>query len=101
MPITPKETKDAHKVPKPTKPQFESRQLLLFQHFLANTDAECDRLSNLIDLWDNVPRYSVSRKHMAKARVNGQFLEHHVTEFQYKGRQFTCTLFPARVEDLD
>ena len=40
MPITPKETKDADKVPKPAKPQFEDRQLYLFQSFLANTPEE-------------------------------------------------------------
>ena len=101
MPITPKETKDADKVPKPAKPQFEDRQLYLFQSFLANTPEERDRLSNAIDLWDNVPRYSISRQAMTKARINGLFLQHHVAEFQYKGRTFTRTLFPARVEDLD
>jgi hypothetical protein len=101
MPITPKETKDADKLPRLAKPDFENRQLYLFQDFLANTDEERDRLSNLIDLWDNVPRYSVSRKHMAKARINGQFLQHHVAQFQYKGKMFTRTLLPARVEDLD
>lgn len=101
MTITPKETKDAHKVPKPAAPQFENQQLNLFQTFLANTEAERDQLSNAVDLWDNVPRYSITRKAMSKARINGEFLRHHEAEFQYRGRSFKRTLFPARVEDLD
>ncbi len=101
MPITPKETKDADKLPRPAKPEFENRQLLLFQDFLANTEEERNRLSNLIDLWDNVPRYSISRQAMTEARIEGQFLKHHVAEFQYLGKAFRRTLYPARVEDLD
>jgi hypothetical protein len=101
MAVTPKETKDAHKIPKPAPPQFQNYQLSLFQNFLCNTDAERDNLSNLIDLWDNVPRYSVSRQAMTKSRIQGRFLEKHEAEFQYKGRTFVRTLTPARVEDLD
>src|SRR5207245_5699315 len=99
--ITPKETKDVHKLPRPAKPELENRQLSLFQHFLCNNDSERDQLSNAIDLWDNVPRYSVSRQAMTKARINGQFLQHHEAEFQYKGQTLTRTLFPARVEGTD
>jgi hypothetical protein len=101
MAVTPKETKDAHKIPKPAPPQFQNQQLSLFQSFLCNTDAERYHLSNLIDLWDNVPRYSVSRQAMTKNRIQGRFLEKHEAEFQYKGRTFVRTLTPARVEDLD
>jgi hypothetical protein len=101
MAVTPKETKDAHKIPKPAPPQFQNQQLSLFQTFLCNTDAERHHLSNLIDLWDNVPRYSVSRQAMTKSRIQGRFLEKHEAEFHYKGRTFVRTLTPARVEDLD
>lgn len=101
MAITPKETKDAHKVPKPAQPEFENYQLNLFQNFLCNTDAERDHLSNAVDLWDNVPRYSVSRQAMSKVRITGRFLERHEAEFQYKGRTLKRTLTPARVQDLD
>jgi hypothetical protein len=101
MAVTPKETKDAYVVPKPAQPQFENLQLSLFQNFLANTETERDQLSNAIDLWDNVPRYSVSRQGMTKSRINGQFLKEHEAEFQYKGRTLVRRLFPARVQDLD
>lgn len=101
MAITPKETEDAHKVPRPTQPEFENRQLNLFQEFLCNTKAERDQLSNAIDLWGNVSRYSVSRKAMDQARIDGLFLKKHQADFQYKGRTFTRTLTPALVQDLD
>jgi hypothetical protein len=99
--IVPKETKDAHKLPKIDKSEFENRQLNLFQSFLCNTDEQHDQLSNAIDLWDNVPRYSVSRQAMTKARIEGRFLEEHTTTFQHKGRSYSRTIFPARVVDLD
>lgn len=99
--IVPKETKDAHKIPKPARVHFENQQLNLFQSFLANTDAERDRLSNAVDLWDNVPRYSITPRAMSKARVGGKFLEHHEAEFQYRDRTFKRTIFPARAQDLD
>jgi hypothetical protein len=101
MAITPKETKDADKVPRPAQPEFENRQLNLFQNFLCNNEAERDHLSNAIDLWDNVPRYSVSRKAMDEARIDGLFLKKHQAEFQYKRRTFIRTLTPALVQDLD
>src|SRR5260370_22429601 len=101
MAVTPKETKDAQKIPKPALPHFENHQLNLFQDFLCNTAAERDHLSNAIDLWDNVPRYAVSRQAMTKARIQGRFLERHEAEFQYKGRTMKCALIPARVPDLD
>ena len=101
MAIIPKETKDAHKIPKPAAAEFENKQLSLFQQFLCNTDAERDNLSNVMDLWDNVPRYSISRQAMSKKRINGRFLEVHEAEFQYKGHSFVRTIAPARVQDLD
>ena len=36
--VTPKETKDAHKIPKPAPPEFENQLLNLFQKFLCNTN---------------------------------------------------------------
>jgi hypothetical protein len=101
MAVLPKETKDAHKVRRPDRAEFENRQLNLFQEFLCNTKAERDHLSNAIDLWDNVPRYSVSRKAMDGARIDGLFLKKHQAEFHYKQRTFTRTITPALVQDLD
>ncbi|MBV8772088.1 MAG: replication protein [Deltaproteobacteria bacterium] len=101
MGITPKETKNTDKIPRPSAPEFHNPQLNLFQDFLCNTKAERDNLSNAIDLWDNVPRYSISRKAMDEARIDGLFLKSHRAEFQYKGRTYLRIVTPARVQDLD
>lgn len=84
-----------------TAPEFENHQLNLFQTFLCNRDEERERLSNAIDLWDSIPRYSVSRQLMTKERIQGRFLEKDTATFQYRGRTYTRTIYPARVKDLD
>ena len=99
--ITPKETKDAAKFTTPAKPEFENRQLSLFQTFLCNTDEEQGQLSNAVDLWDSVPRYSISRQAMTKARINGRFLEKHTITFHHRGRAYTRVISPARITDHD
>jgi len=101
MSIIPKETENAHDHPAPSVPELENRQLSLFQTFLSNSDEQRDQLSNAIDLWDSVPRYSVSRQAMTKARIVGRFLEKHETVFQHRGRFYTRVISPARVADFD
>jgi hypothetical protein len=100
-PIVPKETTNAHTLAEPSQAEFDNRQLHLFQTFLCNTDNQRGQLSNAIDLWDSVPRYSVSRQAMTKARISGIFLKKHSTTFNHRGRSYTCVISPARVADLD
>jgi hypothetical protein len=97
--LTPTETNSAHQLPKPDKSHFDNRQLNLFQTLLCNTTEEHDRLSNAIDLWDSVPRYSVTRQAMTKARISGQFLKKHTAVFHHRGRTYTRTISPARITD--
>lgn len=97
--LAPKEA--VHPPPIPTEPEFQNAQLSLFQDFLYNRGEERDNLSNAIDLWDSVPRYSVSRMAMSKAREKEKFLENHTALFQHRGRTYTCTISPARVTDID
>src|ERR1700680_2170485 len=97
--IEPKQTPNPP--PIPTDPEFQNPQLSLFQDFLCNRAEERDNLSNAIDLWDSVPRYSVSRLAMSKAREEQKFLENHTALFQHRGRTYTCTISPARVTDID
>lgn len=99
--LAPRETKTVQKLPRPTEPEFDNPQLNLFQTFLCNTDEQRERLSNAIDLWDSVPRYSFSRQAMSKDRIDGRFLEDNTAMFQYRGRTYRRTIFPARVTDLD
>ncbi|MBS1834563.1 MAG: replication protein [Acidobacteria bacterium] len=87
--------------PIPTESQFANPQLSLFQDFLYNRTEERENLSNAVDLWDCVPRYSISRQSMNKTREGGRFLETHTASFQYRDRTYTCTVSPARVKDLE
>ncbi len=80
---------------------YENAQLNLFQRFLANTDGQRESLSNAIDLWDSVPRYSISRQAMTKTRVNGEFLRKHELTFQHRGKTYTRIVSPARLTDAD
>ena len=99
--VSPKESLTGQTPAIPTEPEFQNRQLNLFQNFLYNRDEERDKLSNIIDLWDSVPRYSVSRQAMHKSRKHGSILKKHTAQFQYMNRTLTCTISPARVTDLD
>jgi hypothetical protein len=94
-----RETPNAQPPAKQT--EFENPQLSLFQNFIANTDEERERLSNVIDLWDSIPRYSVNPRAMTRARENGKFLDNYVLTCQHRGRAYTCTISPARITDLE
>lgn len=80
---------------------FGSAQLSLFQDFLANTEEQREALSNAVDLWDSVPRYSVSRQRMASMRTPDGFLPVLERRFSYHGRVLTATIFPAQVKGKD
>lgn len=84
---------------KPVPPNaFDNRQLSLFQDFLANTTDERDALSNAIDLWDSIPRYSLPRKKQEEARLPGGFLPIRSIDFYYRGKSYTAHIRPARIE---
>jgi hypothetical protein len=85
----------------PTKSHFQNVQLDLFQRFLCNTELERDQLSNTFDLWDSVPRYSVSRQAMTKMRTGKGFLELLKLDFNYKGMSLKAIIQPARIEEPD
>ena len=86
-------------VPKPGEAAFKNQQIDLFQSFMCNTSAERERLSNTIDLWDNIPRYSFSRQAMVKMRTDKGFLDLLKLDFNYKGMALKAIIQPARIED--
>jgi hypothetical protein len=90
---------DASLLPKPN--EFQNPQLDLFQTFLCNSTRERDQLSNTIDLWDSVPRYSVSRQAMTKLRTEKGFLDLLKLDFSYKGVPLRAVIQPARIEEAD
>ena len=85
----------------PTESDFSGQQLDLFQTFLCNSGAERDRLSNTFDLWDSVPRYSVSRQAMDKMRKAGTFSQLLSIPFNYRGRELEAVIQPAWIQEKD
>ncbi len=79
---------------------FSTDQLDLFQTFLCNA-GEKDKLSNAIDLWDSVPRYSISQLEMNKRRTADGFLGLLEIKFKYRGLDFRAVIQPARIRDAD
>jgi hypothetical protein len=96
---TPKKKSPDNVVPFPAQRDFKNPRMDLFQSFLCNGDAEHDQLSNTLDLWDSVPRYSVSRQAMNKMRTEGGFLELLKLDFQYRGTPMKAVIQPARIEE--
>ena len=88
-------------VPVPGHGAFHCRQIDLFQTFVCNTEGEKERLSNALDLWDSVPRYSVSRQEMNKRRNPDGILPILSIPFEYKGQHYTAKIQPAMIEEGD
>lgn len=86
-------------VKRPEKEQLKNRQLDLFQHFLCNTEEERDVLSNTADLWDVMPRYSISQKRMNKLRDVNDRLPILELESQYLGKTYLVTIQPASIKE--
>jgi hypothetical protein len=89
---------DAPVIP-PKEADFRGRQLDLFRSFLCNGEDERDKLSNTFDLWDSVPRYSVSRQAMDKERKARGFLDLKEINFQWRGTLLRAVIQPARVRE--
>jgi len=77
---------------------FKNQQLNLFQEFLANSSEEKFGLGNAVDLWDSVPRYSISRKRQDEFRLSGGFLPITTINFKYRGHELSAHIRPARIE---
>lgn len=83
---------------KPIARDFESTQLNLFQNFLCNTKEERSELSNAMDLWDSIPRYSVSRLTMGKLRGPQGNLKLLKIDFKYRTKALCAVIQPAKIE---
>jgi len=80
---------------------FQSRQIDIFQTFLCNSEEERDHLSNTIELWDSLPKYSISKLEMTKRRTADGFLKLLTIDFRYKGQLLTIVIQPAKIRDDD
>lgn len=85
---------------KPVPPDaYSNHQLCLFQDFLANTNDERDQLGNAFDLWDSVPRFSITRKRQEEMRLTSGALPICTINFKYRGNEFKILIRPARLKD--
>ena len=83
---------------KPIPENFKNQQMSLFQNFLCNTDDERQKLSNSIELWDSVPRYSMSRVAMEKRRGLDGNLPLLKLEFEHRAKVYKVSIQPSIVE---
>ncbi|WGK63556.1 hypothetical protein QAO71_17455 (plasmid) [Halopseudomonas sp. SMJS2] len=71
-------------------PQREAAALALFQSFLCNSEAEAIGLSNVITLWELIPKYTADNLNYLDEIPND-----YQKEFQIYGGKFKLTLFPG------
>jgi hypothetical protein len=96
------ESAECEVVPPPGGDDFSNRQLTLFQGFLCNTAEEKQRLSNTIELWDSVPRYSVGLRQQSMLRDEKTgTLPNYAMVFNYRGETFKAVIQPARINLID
>ena len=84
---------------RPVPSDFDNPFMGYFQKFLFNTEEERQRLSNAIDFWDSIPRYSVTRRqqNILRDEKTGT-LPKHVLTFCYKGETFRVEISPAKLD---
>lgn len=75
-------------------------QLTLWQTYLPG-DPHIDDYSNTVELYDAVPKFFSSKNKMAQMRINGTFLYELERPFVHKGKRYTVTIKPARVQEQD
>lgn len=85
----------------PATHAFKSPQLDLFQSFLYNTDAEQDKLSNTVELWDSIPKYSMSQQAMNKIRTKEGLLPRLEKNFKYRDNTYKVRVTAAIIDADD
>lgn len=82
-----------------SKEAFANKQLDIFQNLYANTDQQISAASNLIDLWDSVPRYSISQLAMNKMRDDKGRLDLLEIPFNHRQSNFKAIIQPALIQE--
>lgn len=85
----------------PSTDSFTSAQLDVFQTFLCNTNNERDNLSNTIELWDSIPKFSVSQQAMNGLRTKEGLLPRLEKSFIYKDNEYKIRVTPAIIDGDD
>lgn len=81
------------------KESFENKQLVLFQTFLVNTDLQRSAVSNCIEFWDSVPRYSISQQMMNKMRDDKGRLDLLEISFNFRQTSLKAIIQPALIQE--
>jgi hypothetical protein len=85
----------------PADDDFKNQQIDLFQSFLCNTEEQRNKLSNTIDLWDYIPKYSISQVAQNKIRTEEGLLPQISTKFIYQGKEYKMFISAAQLSDED
>jgi hypothetical protein len=93
--------KENGKVNIPSSNSFNSAQLDVFQTFLCNTNNERNNLSNTIELWDSIPKFSVSQQAMNGLRTKEGLLPRLEKTFIYKDNEYKIRVTPAIIDSDD
>lgn len=93
--------KENDKSDRPKEEAFKGKQLDLFQNFLSNTTAEKTKLSNTVELWDSIPKYSVSQQAMNNVRTKEGLLPRLEKDFYYKEGEYKIRITAAIVDSED
>lgn len=83
----------------PNKDAFTNKQLDIFQNFYVNTDEQRSDASNSIELWDSVPRYSISQLTMNKMRDDKGRLDLLEIPFNYRQTSLKAIIQPALIQE--
>jgi hypothetical protein len=82
----------------PPDSAFTGTQISLFQEFLCNTQDERNRLSNTIEIWDSIPKYSATQQSMNLARTKEGLLPRLEKTCIHKKREYRIRITPAIVD---
>lgn len=79
--------------------ELQQVQLDLFKQFYLNGNDDKHLYSNLIGLWDVMPRYSISKLMMNKLRDDRGTLRPHFMDFQYRNETYSLEIQPAFIKN--
>jgi hypothetical protein len=85
----------------PSSTAFNAKQLDVFQSFLCNTSNEKDKLSNTVELWDSIPKYSISQQAMNGLRTKEGLLPRLEKTFIYREEEYKVRVTAAIIDSDD
>ncbi len=83
----------------PPQSAFGSQQLDFFQTFLCNTEEERKKLSNTIEFWESIPKYSMTQQAQNALRTKEGYLPVLEKEFVYNGIDCKLRIKPAAIQE--